>query len=398
MTDRPIAARLRGVLSKVARALCVTAIGSAALSFAAPSTALAVSPYTELPPRDEVLASAAHRYANMTNEDAIAELDRRGIRYRTVDPIGTVRAPIRLEGPLHGVHIHSALPEDQRATSMFEILDARLALALDDFTLILEKHGVVELVHYTMFRPNMPAPGSPEEKAMIAAAKEAEKKATADKKAKEREAKSAKSGKSKPAKAAPKTSLAKGEKPAKGGRRTAGTKRKDIELFIDKSDDPTHEDHAGTDLAKGAPKKAAAPKREPAQAHPGSRVRGVKGKPAASAKKPVGPKGVKHTHGKWAPPGTRHPAGLAIDVGILKKSDGTVLNVAQHFRGKIGERTCGANAVVPEGEDARELRSIVCEARDGQVFTYALTPNYDADHFDHFHMELKPEVEWFLYH
>ncbi len=371
----------------------------AAAAIVSPSPAFAASPYTEAPPREEVLASAAHRYANMSNEDAFAELDRRGIRYRKVGAIGTVRAPIRLEGSLHGVDIHSALPEEERAESMFEILDARLALALDDFSVILERHGVVELVHYTMFRPNMPAPGSPEEKAMIAAANDAEKKAAADKKAQERDTKPSKSAKSKP-KPAPKTSLAKGEKPSKGTRRAAGAKRKELDLLIDKTTDRSHDEATTRDegLAKGAPQKVSAPKREPSQAHPGSRVRGFKGKPAASAKKPVGPKGVKHKHGKWAPPGTRHPAGLAIDVGILKKADGTTLNIAQHFQGKIGQRTCGADAPVPDSEAARDLRSIVCGARDGQVFTYALTPNYDADHFDHFHMELKPDVEWFLYH
>jgi hypothetical protein len=33
----------------------------------------------------------------------------------------------------------------------------------------------------------------------------------------------------------------------------------------------------------------------------------------------------------WAPPGTRHPAGLAIDVALLHKKDGTWLSVASHF-------------------------------------------------------------------
>lgn len=400
-------ARLRGAVGAIA-----AAVGVASACVAVPTTALAVSPYTELPPREEVLASAAHRYANMSNEDAFAELDRRGISYRKVGPIGTVRAPIRLEGSLHGVHIHSALPEEERATSMFEILDARLALALDDFAIILERHDVVELVHYTMFRPNMPAPGSPEEKALHAKLAEQEKAEKEKKAAKERAGKS-KSAKSKPKKAKPKgkssppkSSLAKGDKPSKSGGRTTGAKRKDIDLFIDKSLDTGRSAHdaSSDELAKGAPKKTApkkktTTKREPSQAHPPSRVRGVKGATRnQAAKKADGPKGLKHAHGKWAPPGTRHPAGLAIDVGILKKRDGSILSIAQHFRGKIGERTCGEGAAVPEDDSAKELRAIVCGAREAQVFTYALTPNYDADHVDHFHMELKPVVEWFLYH
>ncbi|KYF67936.1 hypothetical protein BE11_27605 [Sorangium cellulosum] len=102
--------------------------------------------------------------------------------------------------------------------------------------------------------------------------------------------------------------------------------------------------------------------------------------------------------GAWAPPGTRHPAGLAIDVGALRKRDGTWISVARHFHGRIGDRTCGEGAPQPELPEARELRSIVCEAADLGIFTYVLTPNYNAAHADHYHMEIKPGVRWFLYH
>jgi hypothetical protein len=391
------------------------------------SVALAASPYTEAPPHEEVVASPAHQYANMSNDDAFAELDRRGIKYTRVDPIGTVRAPIRLDGPLQGVHIHSALPENERAGSVFEILDARLALALDDYAVILARHDVVELVHYTMYRPNMPAPGSPEEKAYLAAQKKAQKEAAPKKRArgakgdkdeandkvaaaparsgkKESAPRDAKPSKERPAKVGgDKPTLAKGDKPTKGTKRTASEKRKDVDLpeeplcGHDHHTPGDHAAHSDDDLAKGGVVAAASPKkREPAQARPGSRVRGLK--EPKSAKKVIGPKGANVGHGKWAPPGTRHPAGLAIDVGILRKSDGTALNVATHWRGKIGEKTCGADAPVPETEEAKEMRALVCEAKDAQIFTYALTPNFDAPHFDHFHMELKPGVEWFLYH
>jgi hypothetical protein len=409
-----------------ARALAWVSAGFGLL-LGAPHVALAASPYTEAPPHEEVVASPAHQYANMSNDDAYAELDRRGIKYTRVDPIGTVRAPIRLDGPLQGVHIHSALPEHERASSVFEILDARLALALDDYAVILARHDVVELVHYTMYRPNMPAPGSPEEKAYLAAQKKAQKEAMPKKGSrggkggekdgkgndkvassatgkKEPPARTAKPSKERPPKVGgEKPTLAKGDKPTKGTRRTASEKRKDVDLpeeplcGHDHHDHAPDADHAGEELAKGGVVAAASPKkREPLQARPGSRVRGVK--EPRSAKKVIGPKGANVAHGKWAPPGTRHPAGLAIDVGILRKSDGSALNVATHWRGKIGEKTCGADAPVPETEETKEMRALVCEAKDGQIFTYALTPNFDAPHFDHFHMELKPGVEWFLYH
>jgi hypothetical protein len=99
-----------------------------------------------------------------------------------------------------------------------------------------------------------------------------------------------------------------------------------------------------------------------------------------------------------APPGTRHPAGLAIDVGSLHKKGGGWISIASQFKGRIGERTCGEGARVPEEPEARELRALVCEAQDGGLFTYVLTPDFNAAHADHFHMEIKPGVHWFLYH
>jgi hypothetical protein len=99
-----------------------------------------------------------------------------------------------------------------------------------------------------------------------------------------------------------------------------------------------------------------------------------------------------------APPGTRHPAGLAIDVGLLHKRDGRWLNVARQFKGKIGAKTCGDGAFAADDADARELRALVCEPAERGIFTYVLTPNYNAAHADHYHMEIKPGVRWFLYH
>ena len=120
-----------------------------------PSSASALSPYLVVPAPGVAESSPAYRYANMTNEEAFAELDRRKVLYSRVDLAPGVRAPVRLTGRLHGVYIHSALPPEERVRSVYEILDARLLLALDDFAVVLERHGIDELVHYTMYRPNV---------------------------------------------------------------------------------------------------------------------------------------------------------------------------------------------------------------------------------------------------
>ncbi len=305
----------------------VVALLAAASALAAPSAARAFSPYLVVPPPAVAEASPAYRYANMTDADALAELDRRGVLYTRLGPVPGVRAPIRLTGRLHGVLVHASLPPEQRARSPFEILDARLALALDDFCALLARHDIDEVVHFTMYRPGAAAPdqGAAED----------------------------------PAQASGKPS---GARPRPG--------------------------------AGHAPPASRAPEKRP-------------GKPLPA--KPGGPLGVKRralrdaaTTGlhptTWAPFGTRHPGGLAIDVGLVHKRDGRWLTVGRDFHGKIGERTCGEGARVPDLPDARELHALVCEAAAESLFTYVLTPDYNAAHADHFHMEIKPGVRWFLYH
>jgi hypothetical protein len=60
---------------------------------------------------------------------------------------------VRLRGDLHGVSYHSGVPVARRASSPWEIVDCRLVLALDDFAAQLSAHGIVEVVHYSMYRP-----------------------------------------------------------------------------------------------------------------------------------------------------------------------------------------------------------------------------------------------------
>lgn len=325
------------------------AIAASFACAATPRAANATSPYLEPFSVDRAKEMPAYRYANMTNEEAFAALDERGVAYEKVGPHGTVRAPIRLTGRLHGVDIHGALPAAQRAGSLFEVLDARLALALDDFCAILEQHDVVELVHYSMYRPNVAKPESEEEAqpdrkptaSTIAAAAGSEKKGS------------------------------KKRAQGKSAKRPGGKERKG-----DSKPGATGKDtnkKASKDAGGGKPIKSLKAAEKEHKSEPPQRRR------------------------KWAPPGTRHPAGLAIDLGSLVKKDGSVLQVARDFGGGIGQKTCGAGAAEASSAAGRELREILCAAHDSAVFTYALTPHYDADHADHFHLEIKPEVTWLLY-
>lgn len=218
--------------------------------------AWASNKFLEIPAEADSQLSPASHYANMSNAEAFAELRQRDIPFRRVaNDVPGVRAPIRLNGSLRGVTIRSTLPEEEWETTVYNILDARLALALDDLCAILRQHDVVELLHFTMYR--MP------------------------------------------------------------------------------------------------------------------KQRGNKSQ-------------------------FRHPGGLAIDVGAVRKKNGEWLSVGPHWPAEIGAKTCGDRARKLLGRRGRELMSIVCEVADQRLFHYMLSPHFDDAHADHWHLEIKPGVKWFL--
>jgi hypothetical protein len=200
----------------------------------------------------------AQRYGSLDKTTCEAELGRRQIAFTPVADARGVLAPVRLTGPIRGVAYHSTLPLRQRGTSPYEILDCRLVLALDDFSAILAKYDIVEVIHFSVYRPPV----------------------------------------------ATLTSLQ-----------------------------------------------------------------------------------------------VQHEGGLAIDAGWFKRKDGTILQVERDFHGRIGATTCGAgNGPSPATPEAAVLRNIVCEAADAHLFNVALTPDFNWAHRNHFHLEVRPAVRWFLVH
>jgi hypothetical protein len=98
-------------------------------------------------------APLATRYASLDRVACEAELGKRRIAFERVGEARGVIAPLRLKGPIAGVDFHSMLPLAQRRTSPYEIYDCRLVLALDDWARVLARYDVVEVVHYSVYRP-----------------------------------------------------------------------------------------------------------------------------------------------------------------------------------------------------------------------------------------------------
>jgi hypothetical protein len=95
---------------------------------------------------------------------------------------------------------------------------------------------------------------------------------------------------------------------------------------------------------------------------------------------------------------TGHPSALAADLRLFKKASGEELSVEPSFHGRIGAPPCGPAAVPPSPPtaDAVELRSILCAAADARLFHVLLSPNFDYPHRNHFHVEVRPGVTWFI--
>ena len=74
--------------------------------------------------------------------------------FSRVDEARGVLAPVRLDGPLHGVTFRlGAAGGRSGPRARWEIVDCRLALALDDFAAQLAAHDVVEVIHFSIYRP-----------------------------------------------------------------------------------------------------------------------------------------------------------------------------------------------------------------------------------------------------
>jgi hypothetical protein len=93
-----------------------------------------------------------------------------------------------------------------------------------------------------------------------------------------------------------------------------------------------------------------------------------------------------HLPGKKKP--SQHSYGLAIDLTRLKRADGTELSVERDFQGVIGEPVCGQSARAELSADAGALRNLICDVARSGTFHHILTPNHDAAHRDHFHLDI----------
>ena len=92
-----------------------------------------------------------------------------------------------------------------------------------------------------------------------------------------------------------------------------------------------------------------------------------------------------------------HLGAVAIDIVELGLRDGQTLNVLRDFGGHgIGSATCGASAKPAAPGKATQMRKFVCALDEARLFNLVLSPHYDWRHRNHFHLEVRRGVRWFL--
>jgi hypothetical protein len=82
----------------------------------------------------------------------------------------------------------------------------------------------------------------------------------------------------------------------------------------------------------------------------------------------------------------------------VKTKDDETFSVYADWHGRVGSKTCGDGAAKPTKDTpgAKFLRGFVCELADKGSFNLLLTPHYDWGHRDHFHLEVRTGIRWFL--
>jgi hypothetical protein len=99
---------------------------------------------------------------------------------------------------------------------------------------------------------------------------------------------------------------------------------------------------------------------------------------------------------------SQHAYGLAADVVSFTLQDGRVLDVEEHFMGRMGDPVCGPDAalVPPPGastdqvDRAIRLRNLVCDLARRGAFHHMLTPNYNRAHRNHLHLDIQRDNKW----
>ena len=88
---------------------------------------------------------------------------------------------------------------------------------------------------------------------------------------------------------------------------------------------------------------------------------------------------------------SQHAYAMAIDLAGFTTTDSTYVVNDDWVIDPDSEETCDAPSV--EGKDTF-LHELICELKAANIWNIVLTPNYNADHRNHFHVDLTPSSDF----
>ena len=91
---------------------------------------------------------------------------------------------------------------------------------------------------------------------------------------------------------------------------------------------------------------------------------------------------------------SQHSHGLAIDIMAFTFSDGRTLTVKDDWHGALATKVCGPGTQpVEPTSGALKLWNLVCAIAKKGLFHHMLTPNFNKEHEDHLHFDIKRDGE-----
>jgi hypothetical protein len=88
---------------------------------------------------------------------------------------------------------------------------------------------------------------------------------------------------------------------------------------------------------------------------------------------------------------SQHAYAKAIDIAAWITTDNTKYSVLTDWVIDPADDTC--NAATDPGKDTF-LHQVICELKTARVWNIVLTPNYNADHRNHFHVDMTPNANF----
>lgn len=85
---------------------------------------------------------------------------------------------------------------------------------------------------------------------------------------------------------------------------------------------------------------------------------------------------------------SRHSFGLAIDIHTFAGDELEAVTVRDDYEQGLGDNIDCVGQPLTEG--GRILRQVTCQLARSELYRIVLDPDYDADHYNHFHLEALP--------